>query len=445
MRPSATSNSPSEDPSLVEAPILHVDLDAFFASVEILDDPRLVGRPVAVGGAGERGVIASASYEARRYGVRSAMASVTALRRCPGLIILPGRFERYEELSAQFHGLIGELTSRYEPLGLDEAFCDLRGLQRHGVRPVPAAHELAERIRSVMSLECGVGVARNKLFAKLASREAKSKVLAGRLVPGPGVFYVDPGTETRWLAELPVRALWGVGPATAAKLDQLGLGFVRDLARVSEADLSAHLGSAMASTLVSFARGEDPREVLSDRPVKSLGHEQTFGRSLVGSDVLDAARTHAGVLARTLRERGLLARTLSVIVRYDERDEVRRSQTLAFGLDDEEALYALAEALLGSVDLARSVRLLGLHASSLLLRGQSQIQLRLDVDDAEAAAPPGAASSAQDAQVEREALRDAVDEIRRRFGQGALTRVSELGTALARQRGAHAFGPSRAR
>ncbi|MGH9021083.1 MAG: Y-family DNA polymerase, partial [Acidimicrobiales bacterium] len=219
------STSPT-DPSIDQAPVLHVDLDAFFASVEVLDDPSLKGRPVCVGGAGARGVVASASYEARRYGVRSAMPSVVALRMCPDLVMLPGRFDRYEEYSRRFHALVEDLTPEYEPLGLDEVFADLRGLRRLGVRPVPAARELRARIEGELLLQCGVGLGRNKLFAKLASKVSKPRVVDGRLVPGEGVVWVSPEVEAAWLAEMEVGALWGVGPATAAKLGRLGLTHV---------------------------------------------------------------------------------------------------------------------------------------------------------------------------------------------------------------------------
>src|ERR1019366_6369614 len=193
------SNSLADSPSLEEAPILHVDLDAFFASVEILDDPSLRGKPVCVGGAAERGVIASASYEARRHGVRSAMPSVVARRLCPDLIILPGRFKRYEEYSHLFHRVVNDLTPDYEPLGLDEVFADLRSLRRLQIRPLEAAWGLRRRIREELKLECGVGLGRNKLFAKLASKQSKPHVVDHELVGGEGVVWVSPPLEERWL------------------------------------------------------------------------------------------------------------------------------------------------------------------------------------------------------------------------------------------------------
>jgi DNA polymerase-4 len=424
---------------------LHVDLDAFFASVEVLDDPTLKGKPVAVGGAGERGVIASASYEARRYGVRSAMPSVIAKRACPSLIILPGRFDRYEVYSRRFHDVVRDLTPNFEPLGLDEVFADLRSLRRLEVRPLEAAASLRRRITEELGLLCGVGLGRNKLFAKLASKESKPRVVGRALVDGPGVFWVSPALEAEWLEVLPVRALWGVGPATAAKLGQLGLTWVRDLARVDEATLALHVGPAMASALAAYAKGEDFREVVVDREMKSLGHNQTFAKSLTGlAEVRRALKTHAGVVARALREKDRVARTMTVIVRFDDLTSVSRSQTLPFGVDDEDAIEALGDALIQSVDLSRSVRLLGLHASSFLERSENQMQLSFGIEASSSDAKAGAEAISRGRQVDNEALRDAIDEIRRRFGRTSLATASELsekGVDVATQRGRHAFGP----
>ncbi len=446
MRPFAALNSPSE-PTVDEAPILHVDLDAFFASVEILDDPSLRGKPVAVGGGGERGVIASASYEARRYGVRSAMPSVIARRRCADLIILPGRFDRYEVYSRQFHDIVRDLTPDYESLGLDEVFADLRSLRRLRVRPLEAAADLRRRINGELGLLCGVGLGRNKLFAKLASKESKPTVVDGRLVDGAGVVWVSPALEQRWLAELPVRALWGVGPATAAKLEKLGLRFVRDLARVDEATLAGHLGVAMASTLVAYAHGEDKRVVEVHRVGKSVGHEQTFAKSLAGiDDAVEAAKGHAAIVARALRAEGRVARTITVIVRFDDLTSVSRSQTLSFGIDDEYAITAIAGALLQSIEFPHAVRLLGIHASSFLERDENQMQLSFGLDPSSSNARERAEAISRERQVGNEALRDAVDEVREKFGSAAVGTASELrehGVEIATQRGRHAFGPER--
>jgi DNA polymerase IV len=445
VKPSAALNSPSDDPSVDEAPLLHIDLDAFFASVEILDDPTLVGKPVVVGGPANRGVVASASYEARRFGVRSAMPTVVARRLCPTLIVLPGRFDRYEVYSRKFHDVIRDLTPDYEPLGLDEVFADLRSLRRLNVRPITAARALRHRINTELGLECGVGLGRNKLFAKLASKKSKPRIVNAQLVDGAGVVWVSPSLETQWLNELPVRALWGVGPATAAKLEKLGLQWVRDLTLVDEKTLASHVGPSLAATLWAFAHGEDNREVVVDRPVKSIGHEQTFLRSLHGiEELLVQARAHSAVVARALRSQNRVARTISIVVRYDDFTGVTRSQTLAFGIDDEFAITAIAEALLASIDLQYAVRLLGVHASSFLERSDNQMQLTFGFDASSVDARLQAQLISQERQISYEALRDAVDDVREKFGRAAVGTASELREGrveIETQRGRHAFGP----
>lgn len=445
MKPSAALNSPSEDPSVDEAPLLHIDLDAFFASVEILDDPTLVGKPVVVGGPASRGVVASASYEARRYGVRSAMPTVVARRMCPHLIVLPGRFDRYEIYSRKFHDVIRDLTPEYEPLGLDEVFADLRSLRRLNVRPIAASKALRHRINTELGLECGVGLGRNKLFAKLASKKSKPRVVNGKLVPGEGVVWVSPRLESQWLNELPVRALWGVGPATAAKLEKLGLQWVRDLVNVDERTLAGHVGPSLAATLWAYAHGEDNREVVIDRVVKSIGHEETFLRSLQGMDELVVeARAHSAVVARALRNQSRVARTISIVVRFDDFTGVTRSQTLSFGIDDEFAISAIAEALLASIDLHHAVRLLGVHASSFLERSDNQVQLTFGFESSSENLRHQAELVSQERQIGYEALRDAVDDVRHKFGKAAVGTASELresGVEIETQRGRHAFGP----
>ncbi len=422
---------------------MHVDLDAFFASVEVLDDPSLRGVPLAVGGSGERGVIASATYEARRYGVRSGMSSILARRRCPDLVIRPGRFERYEEYSRRFRALVEDLTPRVEPIGLDELFADLRGLHRLGIRPLDGARDLRRRIRDELSLECGIGLARNKLFAKLGSRRAKPRVTAGGVSAGVGVVVVDRATEARWLDELEVDALWGVGPATSERLRRVGLRRVRDLASVEVSDLAGIVGPAMAATLAAFARGEDPREVVVDRAPKSIGHDQTFAVSLRGrAEVAAALRHHAGVVARALRHEGVVARTVSIQIRFDDRTSVSRSQTLPFGVDDAAGLAAVAEALAASVPLGQAVRLIGLYGSGLVARARNAVQLALDVDES-GAGRVGAVEASRAHQAAGEALRDALDEIRERFGSDAVATGADLGEEglrVARRR-ERAFGP----
>jgi DNA polymerase IV len=434
------------DLSLDQVPILHIDLDSFFASVEVLDDPTLRGKPVCVGGPSERGVIASASYEARQFGVRSGMPSSWALRLCPEIVLLPGRFWRYEEYSEKFHGIVADVTPNYEEIGLDEVFCDLRGLHLLGRRPLEVATQLRGRIQSELNLACGVGLARNKLFGKLASKRSKPRVVDGQLVAGPGVVVVDRATEIEWLNELPVGALWGVGPATTRHLENLGLSMVRDLARVDESTLIAHFGESLGTMLAAYARGEDAREVEVDRAAKSIGRDETFGQSLVGLDqAVVAARAHAGIVARTLRDRQLMARTISVKIRFDDWDDLTRSQTMPFGVDDEDAIASVATALLTTVDLSRSVRLLGVHVSNFMQRNENTVQLAFGLGDSPTNVKVQAEITSRERQVAREALREAIDEVRHRFGRDAVAVAAELGDEgieVRGQRDRDVFGPS---
>ncbi len=442
---SDTSLSSTRDPSVLDAPILHVDLDAFFASVEILDDPSLRGRPVAVGGAGERGVIASASYEARRFGIRSAMSSVVAKRRCPELVILPGRFDRYEEYSRRFHAIVNDLTPEFEPLGLDEVFADLRSLARLGVRPVPASHALRRRIRDELQIDSGIGLGANKLFAKLSSKRAKPTVIDGRLEAGPGVLWVPPAQQLAWLRTQPVRTLWGVGPATAERLERLGLFTVAQLADLDEAILRSHVGRSMSHALIEMAHGRDDRPVISNRATKSIGHEVTFATSVVGIEALNHhTRQFAAVVARALRSSDQVAHTISVVVRFDDLSSLSRSETLTFGVDDDAAVAAIAMALVESVDLRGAVRLLGVGASTLRQRSTNELQLAFELTDANGDDAQGAGERSRALQANRAALNDAVDDLRRRFGTSSIGVGSDLldgAIDVATQRGRHAFGP----
>lgn len=439
------SNSLASEPTLEQAPILHVDLDAFFASVEVLDDPSLQGRPVCVGGVGPRGVIASASYEARQFGVRSAMPTAVAMRRCPELVVMPGRFDRYEEYSAMFHAIVRDLSPVYEPISLDEVFIDVQSLAALHIRPMAAGRALRDRLRDELRLQCGIGVARNKLFAKLGSKAAKPRSVGGRLVPGAGVFWVSPEVEHQWLHELPVEALWGVGPATAAKLRQRGLRLVRDLRKIDEATLAHHIGSAMAATLHAYAHGEDKRVVEVQRVTKSIGHDQTFAQSIIGHQALGVAIVHhAGIVARALRGRGVVAKTVTVGVRFEDFQLVQRSQSLPFGVDDSSAIAAVAMALLEGIDVSSPVRLLQVHAAGLMDRHVNEVQLSFGVPDG-SSGRAGALEASRAAQVANEALRDVLDDIRQRYGSSAVGRASELsesGLDVQRQRGSNPFGPA---
>ncbi len=370
--------------------VLHVDMDSFYASVEVLDDPSLVGRPVIVGGAGARGVVASCTYEARAFGIHSAMPSVEARRRCPHAVFLPGRFSRYVEMSERLHAVLERFSPVVEGIALDEAFVDVAGARRLLGAPPEVARQIQQAVRLDMEMECGVGVARTKLLAKLASRAAKPVLTAEGPRPGPGVVVVLPAQELSFLHPLPVRALWGVGPATARRLDALGVTTIGDLARIPEDTLCRSVGVANGHQLAQLARGEDPRPVVATREVKSVGHEETFAVDIDSHDGLHGHVVRmADAVGTRLREARLVGRTITVKVRYGDRVTITRSHTVGAPLDSPRALGVVAGALLDAVDVSPGVRLLGVSVSGLLDTDTTVRQLSFDDGDEAGVAGPG--------------------------------------------------------
>ena len=351
--------------------ILHVDMDAFFASVEVLDAPSLAGKPVIVGGTGARGVVASCTYEARAYGIHSAMPSYEARRRCPHVVFVEGRYDLYAEVSEHLHSILLRFTPLIEPVALDEAFLDVSGARRLVGSPPAIAKCIRGAVLKELGLSCCVGVARTKLLAKLASRAAKPvPTLRGRR-PGLGVVVVPPSGELSFLRPLPIEALWGVGPATARRLEGLGVTTVGDLATIPDEALRTLLGSANGRRLATLAKGEDDRPVESFRETKSVGHEETFAADLRDLESLHrhVVRMADGVASR-LREADLRGRTITLKVRYPDRSTISRSQTLQTPTSSARAIAAVAGALLCSVEVTRGVRLLGLSLSA-LVRGSA--------------------------------------------------------------------------
>ncbi|HVM40818.1 MAG TPA: DNA polymerase IV, partial [Acidimicrobiia bacterium] len=257
--------------------ILHVDLDAFFASVEQLLDPALRGRPVVVGGTGNRGVVAAASYEARAFGIGSAMPTARARRLCPHAVFVPPRIDVYQGYSERVFAVFADVTPLVEGLSLDEAFLDVAGAA-HLFGPGPdVARLIRRRVKDEVGLVCSVGVATTKHLAKLASAAAKPD----------GLLVVEPGTELEFLHPLPVERLWGVGPATRSRLDRIGVKTVGDLAALGEDALVRALGAAHGRHLHALAHNRDPRPVTPSRPTKSISAEETFARDLVAPGDLD--------------------------------------------------------------------------------------------------------------------------------------------------------------
>ena len=415
---------PSERP---HATILHVDMDAFFVSVELLDRPDLRGTPVVVGGSGDRGVVAAASYEARSHGVHSAMSSAMARRLCPHAVFLPGRHGRYAEVSSEVMGIFREFTPLVEPLSLDEAFLDVAGAQR---RLGPAAEIAAALRRDVLDrtgLTCSVGVAGTKFVAKLATEAAKPKPSTSGPVFGSGVRVVEPADTLGFLRPLPVRALWGVGPATLARLERMGVMVVGDLADLPVENLVAALGRNQGRHLHALANGHDERVVEPDRRTRSIGHEETFARDHRSRATLDRELVaFCDAVAARLRAADVVGRTVQLKVKFGDFHTITRSHTLEVAIDDAPALLRTARELLEQVDPSPGVRLLGVSMSGLGERGARQLTLDDAIDG------PGWEQASR-----------TMDEIRDRFGTTSIGPASVVapGGVRPKERGAQQWGP----
>jgi DNA polymerase-4 len=379
--------------------IVHMDLDAFFVAVERLDNPGLAGLPVIVGGRPEvRGVVASASYEARRFGVHSAMPTATALRLCPQAVLVPGHRERYVALSRQVMAILGSYTPLLEQVSIDEACLDVTGTEAHFGMPGDLARALQAQIERELRLSASFGVATNKLVAKIASDYRKPH----------GITVVAPGQEAAFLAPLPLFRLWGAGPVTQRALSRLGAQTIGDVAALPLAELRARFGK-QGEGLWRVAHGLDDSPVTPEHEAKSLSREETFAQ-----DVRDGERLRRELLRQSdavaagLRRHNLQGQTVQIKVRYADFSTFTRQATLPEPTDSGPVIYAQALALFESFwHPARAVRLLGVGVSKL---GRPARQLRL-FEQAD----------------ERQAHLDAaLDRIRARFGSDAIQRASLL-------------------
>lgn len=350
-----------------QASVLHLDLDAFFAAVEQRDKPSLRGKPVIVGGVGQRGVVSTASYEARVFGVRSAMPMHEARRRCPHAAFLSGRFGAYRQASGIVMGLLRELSPLVEPLSLDEAFVDL-AVGHRSLAPEAVLAEVATlRARlteATGGLTASVGVGSSKFIAKVASELAKPD----------GVRLVAPGTEVETIAPLPARAIPGIGPVTMEKLARLGVATVADLQRLSSRELVRELGRSQGEWIGALAFARDDRPVEPDRETKSISVEDTFETDVTDREALHAviARDAASV-ARRLSAAHLFARTITLKARYPDFTTLSRSRTLDGATDDAAVITLVARALLDQVELLRGVRLLGVGVAGLTESAQEAL------------------------------------------------------------------------
>ena len=370
--------------------ILHVDLDAFFAAVEQRDKPSLRGKPVVVGGVGGRGVVATASYEARVFGVRSAMSTREARARCPHAAYLTGRFDAYRESSRLVMTLLRELSPLVEPLSLDEAFVDLAaaGLDDVSVAGVTrVAQDLKDGIAEVTGGLCGsVGIASSKLVAKIASDLDKPD----------GLVVVAPGTEQELLRPMSVSVIPGVGPATAERLRRVGVHTVADLEKVSVDELVRLVGQAHGTALFHLARADDDRPVVAEREAKSISVEGTYDTDLVDKRLLEGlVDRQAGQVAERLRKARLSGRTVTVKIRLHDFTTHTRSSTLPAPTDDTRVVARLARSLLGEVDTSGGVRLLGVGVSGLADWIQEDLFAEYDDEAGDEAEDPGAADSAE--------------------------------------------------
>ncbi|MBI5160045.1 MAG: DNA polymerase IV [Micrococcales bacterium] len=397
------SAEPVEDDS---AHILHVDMDAFYASVELLDRPELAGLPVIVGHDSARSVVTAATYEARRYGVNSAMPMAQAMRLCPNAIVLEPHFDAYLRASRQVMRILGDTTPLVEPLSIDEAFLDVAGARRLLGTPWQIGTRIREQVFAGTGLRCSVGAAATKYIAKLASGRAKPD----------GLLVIPEHATLAFLRPQPLSALWGVGASTEERLRRLGLATVGDVADVPVEALRRAIGDAGAARLHDLSRGRDPRVVVTTREEKSIGHETTFGHDVTDRRELDRAlRGLADGVGARLRAAGVLARTVSLKLRFSDFTTLTRSRTLADPTDIGRRLYEEARTLYdGASQGGRPVRLLGVRGEN--LTGEVAALGLWDED---------------------EGWRDAettVDAVAARFGRGALRPAALLGSAPRRMR-----------
>ncbi len=342
--------------------IIHLDMDAFYASVEQRDNPELKGRPVAVGGSSERGVVAAASYEARQYGVKSAMPTRTALRLCPQLIIVKPRISYYKESSEVFRSIMMEYTDLVEPLSLDEAYMDVT----HNLKNIPSAtliaQEIRERVKAEINLTCSAGISINKFLAKVASDLNKPD----------GLTLIGPEVAEEFIEKLPVHKFHGIGKVTSEKLNKMGIMTGRDLKKKSEKEMIRILGKS-GSFYYKLVRGEDSRKVNPDRITKSQSTENTFEKDLRDrEEVIGEINILCDHLEERVWRKSIMGRTLTIKVKYNDFTQITRSKTVNQWLSKAGEFKPIANEILQQVDLKEGIRLLGVGISNLNTEEESE-------------------------------------------------------------------------
>ena len=410
--------------------ILHVDMDAFFVSAELVRRPELRGLPVVVGGTGGRGVVAAASYEARSFGIFSAMSTYQARRLCPRAIFLQGDHSYYASISSKVMEIFERYTPLVEPISLDEAFLDVGGSVRLHGSPFEIAQSIRRDIKHDQGLTCSVGIAPNKFLAKLATEEAKPSPGPKGPIPGLGVKVVEEYEIQEFLDPLPVRSLWGVGPVTVARLDQIGVTTVLQLRNFPRDSLIQALGKTQGAHLHRLAHGVDERNVEARQNIKSLSHEETFSEDLYSEQrITTEIFRMADAVGKRLRGLGTLGATVNLKVRLKDFSTFTRSVTLPNPTDSGKFIGKNAVNLLESIETSSGVRLLGVGVSNLT---ESDLGLQLSFDDIEGNDPEW-----RDAE-------KAIDQIHEKFGTqsiGAASTLSETGLRP-KEKGSQQWGPS---
>jgi DNA polymerase-4 len=353
-RPGPPTGPPGDD---TDCPILHVDMDAFYASVELIERPELTGTPVIIGG-GSRGVVLSATYEARRFGVHSAMPMTRARRLCPQATVITPSHGRYSTVSAGVMAIFRSITPLVEPLSLDEAFLDVSGARRRLGSPAQIGALIRDRVADEQRITCSVGVASSKFVAKLASTRAKPD----------GMIVVPAADVVAFLHPLPVAALWGVGEKTEQELVRLGLHTVGDIANVPRSTLVRALGQASGAHLHALSWGRDERSVVPHEPDKSIGNEETFARDVDDPEVVRRELLRlSDKTAGRLRRAGMVGRTVSIKIRFADFTTITRSRTLRDPTDVAQEIYATARGLYDALGLDRArLRLVGVRVEGLV-------------------------------------------------------------------------------